>query len=159
MQMIKIATLIVAIGLSAHSAPPANETNAIHYWAFDRSDPSLTRAGDVWAAARVETANETIRLLREVDGKLTAYWESRDSECWKTVKQQLIWAPSLFVPADDGAFVSARAIRSFDYKDGKDGKPTYVLKGTVAVLGSVSDPAAIKILEQQLRELDRTLPH
>src|SRR5215207_2501858 len=99
MQIVKALAIIATLSLAAHSGPPRNETNAIHYWAFDRSDPLVVRAGDVWAAARVEMANETVRLLREVDGKLTVYWESRDPNCWKTVKQQLLWAPSMFVPA------------------------------------------------------------
>lgn len=146
MHIVKIAALTIALSFSAYSSPPNNATNAVHCWTFDRSDPLVVRCSDLWAATRVETANETIRLLIEVDGKLTVYWESRDKTCWKTVKQQLLWAPSKFVPVGDDAFVNGMAIRSFDYKNEKDSKGTYVLKGAAAELGSVSDPAAIKIL-------------
>jgi len=153
MQIVKTAVLTITLSFSLYSSPPENETNAIHYWAFDRSDPALVRCGDVWAASRVETANETIRLLTEVDGKLTVYWESRDKTCWKTVKQALLWSPSMFVPAAEGAFVQGKAIRSFEYRKDGDGKETYTLKGFTAELGSVSDAEAIKALENHLKAL------
>jgi hypothetical protein len=158
MHTLKTAALMAVLSLSVHSAPPDNATNAVHYWAFDRSDPPVVRSGDVWAAARVEMANETVRLLIEVDGKLTAYWESRAQACWKTVKRVLERTPR-FIPAADGAFVNGKAIRSFTYREDKAGKATYELKGVVAELGSVSDPTAIKLLEEHLTALDPTLPH
>ena len=157
MQTTRIAALVAALVLPVHSKPPENATNAIHCWAFDRSDPLVVRCGDVWAASRIETANQSVRLLKEVDGKLIPFWESKDKTCWKTVKQQLEWAPSKFVPADRDSFVAGNAVRSFEYREDNVGKGTYLLKGVTTPLGVVSDPAGINVLERLLSALDPEL--
>jgi hypothetical protein len=61
---------------------------------------------------------------------LTVYWESRDKNLLEDRQTTLLWAPSKFVPAAAAAFVNAHTI--VDYKNEKDGKGTYVVKGATA---------------------------
>ena len=143
---------IIAFFVSAaFCVAPLHADDSTQWWARDQSSPNTVRLGDMRRACRVETAGGIVRLFTESEGKLALYWESKDPKCADAVRQQMVWAPSVFTPVGNDAFVSKDAVASIDINKAKDGAEVFVLRGLVAELASVTDPAAIKILKQQIK--------
>lgn len=119
------------------------------WWLVDDSG-GIVRHGEVRRASRVEIVDGTVRLLAEHDGKLVAYFESKNPKTVSTAKQQLEWAPSSFLPIDGGAYVMFEAIASVDISR-ENGGETYVLRGFAVELGKVTKAAAIDRLKTYMK--------
>jgi hypothetical protein len=103
----------------------------------------VTRLGDVWRAAKIETHSGYVRLLVERDGKLVSFYESKNPKTINQAKAQVGMAPSSCIPVADGSYVLIDAIASVEITR-KDGVEAWVLRGISAELGTVTESKAIE---------------
>jgi hypothetical protein len=148
MKTIQALTILLFV---AACVAPIHAEDPSHWWARDLSSPDTVRLGDMRRACRVETTGGVVRLFAESEGKLVLYWEAKDQKCADAVRQQMVWAPSVFTPIGNDAFVSKDSVASIAINRSKDGIQVFVLRGLSTELATVSDAAAIKILKGQFQ--------
>ena len=116
------------------------------WWLHDSSDPKSVHHGYVWHASKIEVSEKSIRLLKEQDGKLVPFFESRNVKTIADGKQQIEWAPSACVPVEDGGYVLFEAVSSVRFEKRNDAS-ICILRGISVDLGTVTDAAGIRRLE------------
>jgi hypothetical protein len=121
---------------------PASIFGGDRLWLVEHSDAQVIRQVDYRSASRIEIAGDVVRLLKEQDGKLVAYFDAKSPEMARQIKAQLGYNAVQYAQVGESAYVPLDQVVSFEFQKSGDGE-LYILRGFFSELGRASDRQAM----------------
>jgi hypothetical protein len=118
---------------------------ADYWWSSESAKDGVFRVVDMKHACKIVATEGKISLFRENGGKLEEYFTSENPKLISAIKQQIVYAPSVYVTGEDGVSLKVQAATSLEI-----GGSWCSLRAGLVEFGRVTDSAQIKKVLQIL---------